>query len=105
MSNTDIQERCVQLAKNEVEQLADYDRGADTYNTLDVEYTVDVSGDIKEITITTATGGPHVEVELFNEVVSVSWGSDSVRRIIQDSDAVHTCEHLAEFYEAAAHFT
>jgi len=105
MSNTDIQERCVELAKTQVEQLADRDHPQDRRKALDVEYSVSAEGDIREITITTATGGPHVEVELFNEVVSVSWGSDSVRRIIQDDDALQSCEYLAQFYKSTAHFT
>lgn len=105
MSSTDIQQRCVELAKNEIETLADYARGADGYNSLDIEYTVSAQGDIKEITVTTATGGPHVEVELVNGVVSVSWGSDNVRRVIRDSEAKDACQELAELYESTAQFT
>jgi len=104
MSNTDIQQRCVELAKTQVEQLADLDHPQDRHNALDVEYSVSAGGDIREITVTTTTGGPHVEVELFNEVVSVSWGSNSVRRIIQDDDALQSCDVLAEFYKSTAQF-
>jgi len=102
-TTNDIKQRCVDLAKAEVESLAEYEKPRD-YSVLDVEYTVSANGDIRQITLTTTTGGPHVEVELFNEVVTVSWGSDSVRRIVRDSEAKQTLERLKHHYERTATF-
>jgi hypothetical protein len=96
-TTNDIKQRCVDLAKAEIEGLAEYDKPED-YHVLDIELTQSMDGDIREVTLTTATGGPHVEVELFNEVVSVSWGSERVRRIVRDDDAKDTLEHLRQHY-------
>jgi len=95
-----VENRCLQHAKNQIQRLKD----GDQINPLDITYEVKPSGDITEVRLVTATGGPHVEIELANQVVEVSWGSDSVRRIIMDDEAKQRCRDLAERHTQLADF-
>lgn len=93
-------DRCVEHAKNQIERLKD----GDQINPLDITYEVKPSGNITEVRLVTATGGPHVEIELANQVVSVNWGSESVRRIITDDEAKQRCRQLADRHTELADF-
>jgi len=95
-----VENRCLQHAKNQIQRLKD----GDQINPLDITYEVKPSGDITEVRLVTATGGPHVEIELANQVVEVSWGSDSVRRIIMDDEAKQRCRDLADRHTELADF-
>jgi len=95
-----VENRCLKHAKNQIQRLKD----GDQINPLDITYEVKPSGNITEVRLVTATGGPHVEIELANQVVEVSWGSDSVRRIIMDDEAKQRCEQLAERHTQLADF-
>ena len=99
--NHNTRKRFIDIAKSELESIAEAD--PTDYNVLDVEYTVGLDGDVREITLITATGGPHVTVELFNRAVEVAHGSSTVRRTENrhlDGDEVAAgFERLAGYYE------
>lgn len=93
-------DRCVEHAKTQINQLKE---GVDL-SPLDVRYTVSASGDVREITLVTATGGPQVELKLVKQVVNVYWGNDEVNRVIRDKEAQQRCEQLTDQYEAMKRF-
>jgi len=95
-----VENRCLKHAKNQIQRLKD----GDQINPLDITYEVKPSGNITEVRLVTATGGPHVEIELANQVVEVSWASDSVRRIIMDDEAKQRCRDLADRHTELADF-
>lgn len=74
------------------ERLEDYenhDYFVDDENPLSIEYTVSSRGDVREVTVVLATGGPHIEVDCFSGVVRGSWASDTHTTHV-DSEAVET---------------
>ncbi len=95
-----IKDRCVEHAKTQIKRLKD----GDQINPLDITYQVKPSGNITEVTLTTATGGPHIEIELANQAVTVTWGSDSTRRAIMDDQAQDRCEQLLRWHTELADF-
>lgn len=68
-------------------------------HTLDLNYQVTHSGDVREVVVVLTTGGPHIEVECLSGVVIGHWAGESHRRGI---DAPNVTEHgrrLAEQME------
>jgi hypothetical protein len=66
--------------------------------SLDYEFTVDSSGRVKEITVTTTTGGPHVEVALYDGTVTVSWGSEAHTAPVFDKWDSVSIQRAREFF-------
>ena len=99
--NHDTRKRFIEIAKSELESIAEAD--PTDYDVLDVKYTVGMDGDVREITLITATGGPHVTVELFSRAVEVVHGRDHVRRAadrhLDGDEVVGGFERLASYYE------
>lgn len=66
------------VAQTRAERIEAADTAAEAglvgYDTLDVSYEIGTDGRVREVTVTTTTGGPHVEVVLGAGRVDVSWG-------------------------------
>lgn len=50
--------------------------GMDPLDPLDIKATVTARGDITEMALVVATGGPHIEVNLYNDTVVGYWAGD-----------------------------
>lgn len=81
-----ITDRVVSTAER-LEDLDSYQHFVDDERPLDVEYTVSSRGDVKEVTVVLATGGPHIEVDCLSGTVSGYWGGDKHTTHVR-SDAV-----------------
>jgi len=79
------------------ERLENYDSHHDI-DALDAEVTCNLEGDVREITLTLCTGGPHIEVDLASAMVRGYWGSDS-----HDCPVFENEEMLEEAYQFYKH--
>jgi len=65
------------VAQNRAEKIENADTAAEAglvgHDVLDVKCEIDADGRLREITVVTTTGGPHVEVVLGAGRVDVSW--------------------------------
>lgn len=52
---------------------------------LDIEYTINSRGQYLGATITTATGGPHIEINTRYDKVVGYWGQDCIERGYDDN--------------------
>jgi hypothetical protein len=43
---------------------------------LDIQYTVDARGTVREVTVILGTGGPHIEAKCYEQTVTGYWASD-----------------------------
>jgi len=70
-------------------------------HALDVSYEVSADGTIRGISVTVTTGGPHIEVRLYDEVVDAHWGSERISIPVHDNDteAIDALDRLASLYE------
>lgn len=68
-------------------------------STLNVNYQVSHSGDVREVTVVMETGGPHIEVECLSGVVVGHWSGESHRRAIDASNVTEHGRRLAERME------
>ncbi len=63
---------------------------------LDIEYSIDSRGNYLGAVITTATGGPHIEVNTRYDKVVGYWGTDKIERSYEDNADLHYfCEEFA----------
>jgi|APHM01.1.fsa_nt_gi hypothetical protein len=98
---TDINQRLADVVDAEIENLKDLDVPYERkLGVLDVVYTVGADKSIREITLTTATGGPHVEIDLMSGSINAHWGSEDHYRTIDDEDARESLDILIEKYRA-----
>jgi len=88
MTKADITERVVQTAEDieDKDASAVYDR---ELGALDVEVVASMDGSVKEVILTVAVGGPHIEVSS-RGYVKGSWGGEN-----------HTTHYRNEEFEQA----
>jgi hypothetical protein len=90
-----------EVAQQTAERIENADTAAEAglvgYDTLDVHYEIDANGRLREITVVTTTGGPHVEVVLGAGRVDVSWASSHSVPVFGAGEAV--LEEAFEYWE------
>jgi hypothetical protein len=64
---------------------------------LDVKVVAGLDGEPREFILVTATGGPHIEVNVSRGRVEGNWGTDSHSSLIYDNDEVLDSMH--EYFE------
>lgn len=79
------------------------EEGLDGIDPLDIKATVDLSGNISNITIVTGTGGPHVEIDLHRNVVIGYWGEKEVIRPLDDNSAQMLWDYYHTSFEGIIH--
>lgn len=70
----------------------------DEIDPLDVHAEITGDGRISEITLTVATGGPHIEIELFNGMVRGYWAGSEMRSHVDETIGL---QQLQDRYELA----
>lgn len=88
-----INDEVVSLAK----RIEDEYETIDDLEPLDVEWLVGSSGHVKEITLTLATGGPHLEVKLNSGTVRGYWAGDEHSVPIFENEEL--LERAFDYYE------
>ena len=68
----------------------------DNIDPLDVEYTVGIGGDIREITLILTVGGPYIELNVTKGYVYGSWGDDTHTAPIFENEQL--VDRLHEYY-------
>lgn len=81
-----------------VKQLKTTENPVEDIEILDVTVESDLDHDVRGITLTIATGGPHIEIDLYNEVVAGYWSGDKQIRHVRSEEAKASVETLARFY-------
>jgi hypothetical protein len=92
------------VAQNRAEKIENADTAAEAglvgYDTLDVSYEIDANGRLREITVTTTTGGPHVEVVLGAARVDVSWAESHSVPVLEYGAGEDVLDEAFEYWKA-----
>lgn len=59
-----------------IQNLEEKGQPAEELEPLDVKLETSLDQIVREITLITATGGPHIEIDLFSATIKAFWGSD-----------------------------
>lgn len=97
---SEIEERLKEQVKGTKERLEGKENPSEaTEEVLDVELKVGLDGKVRNITMITATGGPHVEVDLGNGMVKGYWGSNEFREPLNENTSEVFWDYYKELWE------